>query len=209
MKPLPTTLAYGLFRWEVTSRRPDHFRAVRRLSLRTADADTKGLAALGLLLYLGFSGLAMAAGFDLAGKLARWAGGGRLSVRESLLQAALVLAWVVLTDALWPRHQVWEARPGWLRFGRRLWRREDLRGLRFRTRQWHAQGIGPNAFFADSPAVGTWLEIVVVLKDGRAQIAWRHSHRLQTRARAWAEEMARVAGVPVLTAKRRREDDET
>ncbi len=200
MKSSSETLPCGLFRWEVTARRPEHFRAVRRLSLQSAGADARALAVFGLLLYMGFSALALAAGGDLAAKMRRWGGGGHLG-QEALLQAALVLAWAGLTYALRPRRQVWEAQPGWLRFGRRMWQSEALRGLRFYRRRWHDPGIGPNPWFVDPAQTGTLLEIAVVLADGREQTAWRHACRFQKRARAWAEAMARVAGVPVLGSR--------
>ena len=199
MGKLPETIQDWLSQWRVEVDQPDHFRAARRFTLAHASTDDKAFLAFGLLFLAGgtlFALAALAQFFDAAARIARY-GGYPAAAREGLVWLGVALGWGVVLYLLWPKMRLLEARPGFLRFGRRAWTAGQVARLEIHTVNRRATEMGQADFLPFQSRAYAAVEISVVEKNGRTRRAWAHSGRQRSRAAAWAQRMAQIAGVPI------------
>jgi len=189
--------------WQIEIDQPDHFRAVRRFTLAHASSDTKAFLAFGLLFLTGgtlFALVALTEFLDVVTRIMQH-GGHPAAVREGLVWLGVVLGWGLLLYLLWPKMRVLEARPGFLRFGRRTWVVNQVARLEIRSINRRTTEMDQADFLPFQSRTYAAVEIVVVEKNGRIRRAWAHSGKQKSRAAAWAQRMAQIAAVPVAAAK--------
>ncbi len=200
---LPTRLRDGLYLWQVEENTPHRFYAVRRLKWRGASMDHKALAVFGLLLMVGVTLLAFEAAMQIPDLLRRLVTMGPRPqiLREGSLYFVLILGWTGLVYFVFPRQKVLEARPGYLRFGTRAWRADQV--ARIELRSWRR--TTDTLWSAEVPGSTTTLtgvDVLIVQPAGRPRKAWSHAGDGRRIFSRWVRHMAHIAGVPFRPSKK-------